>query len=219
MQKRAVIVCVDMADILAETLPRNKHHFADTWIVTAPDDRCTAAVAAANGARIARSNLFFANGAKFNKFAPLEECLAAMGRHGWLVLLDADIVLPRAIAWHQLDMQCIHGMDGRRLLPAGAAVPAENEWNRLPLDPTNPADGSARHSEVIGYFQAFHCHASFLGLPPWHKLDLPTAAGGDSLFQAKWPLSLKRWLPHEVLHIGQPAANWNGVRNRESCTS
>ena len=41
MKIEAVIVCVDYADLLAETLPHNLPHFDRTLVITSPEDRET----------------------------------------------------------------------------------------------------------------------------------------------------------------------------------
>lgn len=96
---RAIMVCVDYADILAITLPYNRHHFDEIVVVT--DYRCynqVRSIAVESGAQTYRTNAFYANGASFNKWAALEEALTECDyRHGWLCLMDADVIWPKRV--------------------------------------------------------------------------------------------------------------------------
>lgn len=94
---RAFLVCVDYADILKVTLPYNRHHFTDVWVVTTERDAATREVALENRARVFATDAFYRNGAKFNKWLALEECLDYAGRLGWIALMDADVLWPKDV--------------------------------------------------------------------------------------------------------------------------
>lgn len=200
---RAVITCVDFGDILGETLPRNRHHWEGVLVVTHPADLETARVALACGAEVFLTEAFHAGGAAFNKFAALEAALDYYGRRGWLALVDADVVWPASPPPVRFRPGRLYSFARRRLLLGAAApVPPECEWGLLPLDP--------QYGECLGFTQVFHAADKRLGRPPWHRLDLESAALGDSLFQDRWDLSEKVWIDADVLHLGEYAANWCG---------
>src|SRR6266852_2003801 len=89
---RAIMVCVDMADILAVTLPLNRHHFEEVWVVTSHADHDAVRIAGDNEARVLKTNLFWEDSAIFNKWRALEHGLDVMGREGWLCVMDADVI-------------------------------------------------------------------------------------------------------------------------------
>jgi len=222
---KAILVSVEYADLLAITLPYNRHHFDDVMVVTAPKDEATLAVAVANHCQTHVTNSFHANGAAFNKWAALEEALDRFNRgdKGWLCIMDADVAWPRKLVVSGNAEQCLL-MDCsalsnkpkrvstllpgclygplRRMSPMCAAVPPEEEWARLPIH--------RNIGEWAGYSQIFHTNDRHLGAPPWHQTDWTHAGGADSFFQAKWPDDCKRRLPFEVLHIGEAGVNWCG---------
>lgn len=221
---RAVVVCVDFADLLAVSLPYNRHHFSDVLVVTTKEDTQTHQVARENRADCFFTPAFYQGGAAFAKFAALECALDHFGRHGWMALVDADTLWPRQLPesatgyapagsrkppyqfrdWYK---ERIYSFRQRRLLlDVTAPVPDEMEWGSLPLDPQDPNV----HAECMGFTQVFHCSARSLPRPPWHDVSLPTAALGDSYFQRHWDLSLKTWLDGAVLHLGDFARNWCG---------
>lgn len=95
---RAIMVSVDYNDILAITLPWNRHHFDEVYVVTSTADYDNVkAIADPNNAMVIATDLFYADGAVFNKFRSLEYGLDVMGRHGWLCIMDADILWPKKV--------------------------------------------------------------------------------------------------------------------------
>lgn len=202
---RAVIVSESFGDILSVTLPYNREHFTDVLVVTSPKDEETIKVAIDNNARVFTTNSFWKNGADFNKFLALEEGLSSFDRYGWLALIDADTLWPKNAGEVLRDKQRgkLYSFKRRRLLlDPTQSIPPEEEWDKLPLDP--------QYSECMGFTQVFYARDAVLGQPPWHRIDLPNAGLGDSLFQHKWDLADKVWLGAAVLHIGNYATNWCG---------
>lgn len=203
MNLRSLTVCVDYADILGLTLPYNRLHFSEMWVVTTPGDEETIRVADTHGANVITTGLFYAEEAKFNKWRALEYALDIMGRDGWLCLLDADILWPKYIP--PLDTYCKPGClytPYRRMAPLLPEIPPEAKWRHY-----------QRHrnaGEWAGYSQIFHADDKHLGEPPWHDTRWMHAGGADSFFQRKWPASHKIRPPFEVLHLGPAGTNWAG---------
>jgi hypothetical protein len=192
----AVLVCVDYADILAITLPYNRHHFDRVLIVTAPDDACLAFT----GVEFHVTDAFYRNGARFNKWLALEEALDAKDyRRGWLCIMDADILWPRVAP---LDLQFGRLYSPHRRMKAELEFCPESEWIRYPLHRNT--------AEWAGYSQVFHCDDPVLGKSPWHEVDWTHAGGADSFFQRKWAHENKIRPTFEVLHLGEPGINWMG---------
>lgn len=203
---RAVIISVDFGDILAETLPRNRLFWSEILVVTTPWDKQTTEVAKDYGCQVHKTDSFYKGQVPFNKFLALEEGLDFFGRHGWIALVDADIIWPNFTTTYEFKKGYLYSFMRRRLLGVTQEIPPEKDWVNLPLDTQDPI----RHHEIMGFSQVFHAADPHLGEPPWHRLDLPTAALGDSLFQQKWPLSKKVWVDTDCLHIGECARNWCG---------
>ena len=93
---RAFLVSVDYTDLLALTLPCNRHHFTEVFVVTSTADAPSVRpVADACRAEVLATDLFYASGADFNKWLALEWALDHVGRKGWICLMDADVVWPK----------------------------------------------------------------------------------------------------------------------------
>jgi hypothetical protein len=195
------MVCVDYADLLAITLPYNRHHFSEVVVVTTESDVETRHLAKKYLCRTFPTDVFYRDGAIFNKWRALEEGLDWMGRHGWLCVMDADVLWPKH-ARMQLGQGLLHGPYRRMFPDLTLPIPPEDEWRRWPVH-TNVR-------EWAGYTQIFHADDPKLGPPPWHEVDWKHAGGADSFFQQKWPTMLKVRLSWDVLHLGPAGVNWCG---------
>jgi hypothetical protein len=211
---RAITVCVNYADILATTLPYNIHQFKEITIVTDSKSRDGVQKVcwemedkSRTPITIFETDLFYRNGAKFNKWAALEAGLDVMGREGWICLLDADVLWPKD-AWRQLDkIQAGFLYTPRRrmypILPKSLSdVPQETAWRQYPLHNND--------AEFAGYSQIFHASDRVLGAPPWHETNWKTAGSADSFFQLKWSPQFKIRPNFEALHLGPAGVNWAG---------
>jgi hypothetical protein len=205
----AVIVCVDFGDLLAITLPRNRHHFDKVLVVTSFEDTETQEVAKECKAITWNTDTFWANGELFNKFAALEEALDYMHfRKGWLAFLDADVIWPTTLPFGKFEM----------LKPGFLYSPYRRIWSEVQEPPVEEQYWSKLRQyvdfEFAGYTQIFHAEDEHLPQPPWHPTDWIHAGGGDSEFQFLWPESHKVRPLWEVLHLGQPGMNWTGRATR-----
>lgn len=218
---RAITVCVDYADILAITLPYNRHHFEEVCVVTSR--RCEQEIrdlilpdspTPLIEIKLFVTDAFYEDGAKFNKWLALERALDWYGRHGWLCLMDADVLWPKVLppfAPHKGNLYSPR----RRMweswpkLPRSIysyvnnpSVPIEEHWKDFPLH--------RQQREFAGYSQIFHANDPALGQASWHQTDWRHAGGADSFFQDKWREDQKVRPPFEVLHLGPANQNWFG---------
>lgn len=196
------MICVDYADILAITLPYNRHHFLDVMIVTAERDKATQEVAARNSARVYITNAFWSKGEAFNKWAALEEAMDHYGRVGWICNMDADVLWPKYIPEWTPVFGNLYTPKRRIMENLQQQIPQEPYWKSFPLPQAN--------EEFAGYTQIFNCDDPRLGKAPWHEVDWKHAGGADTHFQLRWPDENKIRPPFEVLHLGPPGVNWCG---------
>ena len=177
---RAFIVCVDYSDLLSVTLPYNLHHFDSVYIITAPHDTKTQEVAKDHSMFV--TDLFYQDGATFNKWLALEAGLDVFGRYGWICLLDADVLWPKVAPLdHVLQVGNLCSPLRRMYtdyIPGQFIIPLENTWWKYPQH--------RNVNEHAGYTQLFHASDPVLGDAPWHQIDWKHAGGADSFFQRKW---------------------------------
>lgn len=234
---RAILVCVDYSDLLAITLPYNRHHFSEVLVVTSHADKKTQWVAAENSAQCFLTDSFWGRGARFNKWLALEQGLDSFGREGWLCIMDADVLWPRNVDWlgfmHNKGNVPLKCPSTGTQQQGNLFTPLRRMWNEWPHFPAGSGiwdmevdtlgGGSfisekdwhrfplhPQQHEFAGYTQIFHASDPHLPSPPWHQTDWIHAGGADSFFQALWPDDCKVRPPFEVLHLGPAGVNWIG---------
>jgi hypothetical protein len=131
---RAILVAVQYDDLLALTLPYNRHHFSTVTVVTSSTNaENVTAICQQHRADVVVTDLFYAKGAIFNKWAALEYGLDRIGRKGWLCLMDADVLWPREIPWFEKGHWCLI-TPRRRMFPTiPYEIPDERTWQNYPL--------------------------------------------------------------------------------------
>lgn len=199
---KAIIVCVDYWDYLQVTLPYNRHHFQDVMIVTSMTDDKTVEVAKSNNCQVYQTDSFYEGGANFNKWKALEEGFDALGRKGWMCILDADIVWPKTVKFVDIEIGNLYTPFRRMCDPQVNLIPEESTWTQYPLH--------RQQKEFAGFTQIFHADDPHLPSAPWHQINWKHAGGADTFFQKLWPESNKIRPQFEVLHLGHSGKNWCG---------
>ena len=168
---------------------------------------------------------------RFNKGLMINLGLAHLRHRGWLLHLDADIVLPDRLRFvlnkSRLDEDCLYGADRVNVVGRGPweAIKQSANYRRQYRHRylVGPADASlgARllHNEYgycpIGYFQLWHSRHRNRR----YHFAQGSAEHSDVLFALQWPAAKRLLLPGVfVYHLeSEPAkmgANWRGRRTR-----
>ena len=215
-------VSVNYADFLDETLSENLGHFDEFAVVTARDDRATQAVCDRHGVICVKSDVYRVDPLdQFNKGLMINLGLAHLRNRGWLLHLDADIVLCDRLRFilnkSRLDADCLYGADRVNVVGRGPweAVKRSADYrrqyrHRYLVSPAQGAPGGAPstlrqgagrlgarliHNEYgycpIGYFQLWH---SKHGARRYH-FSQGSAEHSDVLFALQWPAASRILLP------------------------
>lgn len=207
----AITVCVNYADYLAHIL-RNKEHFERWIIVTPPQDTATQRLCREHRLDCLISDTAGPFGEMFDSAynkAPLINCaLDTIADGEWVVLLDADTLLPSSFRQRldrlRLYPRALYGLMGRVVCNAADAFSAMMQEEPWLLE-------AQTHQHVLGYFQMFRmCHTttrypSIKPLPEMHD---------DIAFQHQFKPFLRFTLPMTALHIGPPVVNWAGRKSK-----
>lgn len=197
---RSLTVCVDYDDLLSLTLSRNLRHFEETLVVTSPtDDRTIRLAESMPKVRVYCTDAFYRRNAYFAKGAAIEEAFDVLGREGWIVIWDADIVMPEV-----MDLSMI--VPGNLYTPNRLFCEDPKQWKGQ-MDWTEYKTWSIDEWGFWGYFQLFHASDPVLRDYPWYTTDWAHASASDAEFQNKWPMSNKIRPPFHVLHLGQHSTN------------
>lgn len=201
---RGLTVCVGYDDFLRLTLPKAIRHVHKMLVITSPADTRTQELAKQypDNVLLHVTDAFYRNDAPFNKGAAMEEGFDVIGREGWMLIMDADIVLPDRLPHTPLQIGKLY-TPRRRIL---SNVSGLTSLPDVPMDhyPLRNEDGH------FGYFQLFHASDPVLRTKPWYATDWRHAGGADSVFQRRWKLGNKIRPRFEVLHLGDPDMNWFG---------
>ena len=239
----AVTVCVDYSDFLAYSILFNKQCF-DRWvIVTTPPDEATRRLCEYHNLEYLVTSTFYGQDQRggrgkiyrppFNKGSAINAGLQVLDRTGWVIHLDADIVLPpRArdmLEIAELDPGSIYGVD--RLMnkhfdewAVHVTYPEiQHDMNIFVRSNTFPFNVRvAKHREPppkggylpIGYFQMWNPSASNVhDYPIMHT----TSGRSDMIHADKWPRAKRGVIPEiTAIHLESEevrmAANWEGRR-------
>lgn len=205
---KAFMVCVNYADFLKITLPHNLHHFEEIHVVTSLDDNETTLLCSdIPKVKLTRTNAFYENGATFNKWAGLEELLAnqnhGKGREELWCVMDADILFPQHLEERWFPKDRLTTPLRRSYNGPVRLIPKENTWASQPLDVVN--------GHWSGYAHFFWTDDRRLFSIPWYdSVRYTNAAGADSAFMRRWPMSQRVRPPFTVLHLGESKRNWDG---------
>jgi len=225
MYIEAVITCVNYSDFLAHTLPHNMEMVERLVVVTHPNDRATKALCDKYCIDCIPTEIMHDDGDKFNKGRLINLGLSNLRHDGWLLHLDADVLLPHnfrhCLKMAKLDKTCIYGAD--RLNTKTYENWEKNKHKTIPqhqyrfmVTPQSEFSIGSRllHLEYgyvpIGYFQLWHSCVRRT-----YPIVCGSAEHSDVLFGIQWPVEKRILLPTcFVFHLeSEPAkmgTNWDG---------
>jgi len=231
----AVITCWNYGDFLAETLPFAISQLDRVVVVTDHEDSLTRGICDRWSVECIGTDAFSEKGDTFNKGSGINLGLAALRQQGWLIQLDADIVLPpqfrNMIDKSGLQRDCIYGAERFnvcgwerwRKLKADLHTDPQFNYRYLVSTPADlPIGSHVVHKErgytPIGFFQMWHSQYMHE-----HQLRYPevegTAENMDVQWALRWPRKDRVLLPSvRLFHLeSEPAlmgANWNGRKTK-----
>lgn len=204
---RAIMTCVgkSWSDILAVTLPYNRHHFESILVVTSVEDAVTKDVVKSIGnASIFATDLFRTREGKFDKWPALEAGLDFMGREGWLCVMDCDVLWPKS-SFQFFNKGNIYSPFRKMFKEFGEPsniLLHEDHWKNYPLHLLH----YRWPSHMSGYTQIFHADDPVLKDRPWFP-STGHAGGSDTEFMLRWSKEKRIRILQEVLHLGK-AGTW-----------
>lgn len=194
MKITAQVVSVDYAPQLALSLPIWKATIDRILVVTAERDEATRKLCEEHGVETLLTDVFWKDGAAFNKGAAIVEGFEHLQPTGWHLFFDADVVPPAdwldLLQKWNLRPDCLYG--AHRYLEDGSLV---------------------REGELAGCFHLAHASHPAMKVRPIVDTCWSHAGVYDSTFQTRWPRDRRIKLPLRLTHIGVPFTNWMGVGN------
>lgn len=214
MKIEAVIACLNYGDFLYYTLPWAKHALDGIVVVTSQEDMETQQVCEFYDVRCLPTDAFVRYGGPLNKGAAINEGLAVLDRDDWLLILDADILLPLHVRPFleraELNPIYLYGVDRRNCDGLPLLNKAIEEWGDFDNLPMMNRVNICGGNPPVGYFQLFHSSAIPHG--PWYEDHYGFADRTDAIFSKRFDCRqyLDTWVVHldNGGHVGGP--NWRG---------
>ncbi len=220
-----VTVSVDYSDFLGVTIPHNRAHFDDMVVVTAPRDVATQQLCVENHVGLAVTDVFYQQGARFNKGAGLNAGLqlanirAKAGPLEWVAIMDADTYVPPEVDLRAtvdtLDKEWFYGCE-RTLVPT---------WEDYQLVLADPARADKELTSPrgfgFGWFQLFHWDSAVIkGCAPgqWYPQSIDCTEC-DWRMMVKWGNLINDYqdaegkvgkLPFKAINLGKDGENHGG---------
>ena len=231
----AVVVCENYSDFLEETLPFNLPHVDRLVVVTSHEDERTRALCTKWSVECVVTDMFSEGGRSFGKGPAINIGLSSLRCTGWILQLDADIVLPltfrNMLDKAGLQRDHLYGCERANITSYHRWTHFKAEYHRSPQfshrclvnTPGDAAIGANLvHKEYgycpIGFFQLWHSeymHNYNLRYPETHG----SAENEDVVWALRWPRKKRTLLPTlRVYHLeSEPAAmgaNWKGRKTK-----
>ena len=232
MKLEAVTVSVEYSDLLAASLGQNllAGRFDRMVVVTTPEDQATQRVCDAYDVEVVLTDAFESRWGKMRKARGVDAGLQHLELDGWVLHLDADIVLPprtRTLLEHsELNADTLYGTDRLK-------VPDYESWQAHQALPTIQHDGYHVRLDAFPIMPRFNAwHLNGYAPPGFFQLWNPGASGvtrypgdhsaadrSDMVFAGSWPRAKRALVPElAVYHLeSEPAAqgtNWGGRQTK-----
>lgn len=225
MYLEAVLVCNQYVDLLAVTVLHNLAHFDRLVVVTSDEDNDTPNLCEQFGVECIISTKMRTHEGRgikprrrgpFNKGAMLNDGFAVLSQRDWILVTDADIVLPENFRDHleatELDIDLIYGCRRDNVTDLKAFIKTPGD---CPRSPELDAKGKEARNIGVGYFQLFNANAdTFDEREIAYNETWGHAARSDREFArgvfGKKSIKNLEWL--RVLHLmpGEYRQNWKG---------
>lgn len=228
----AVTVSVEYSDFLSEFLIHNRLFFDKLVVVTSTKDLKTQQLCEVYDVECVVTDTFYDDESVFNKGKGINKGLARLSNKGWVLHIDADVILPpyfRTVFNNiYLDEEAIYGCD--RLNVVGKYNWLTFLENPKPMHQhyflvhggSFPIGARVAHYNQqdgwfpIGFFQLFNPHSS--GIVRYPE-ECTGADHSDVVFAKAFPLEKRRFIPEfYVYHLESEhceiGANWKGRRTK-----
>lgn len=227
----AVTISVNYADYFSWVIPYNKPHLYNWIIVTDTKDKVTKKLCDYYNLTCIQTDIFYENGATFNKFAGINVGLEKIKKNSWVAFLDSDVILPpitsKVLNNIKLNKSCLYGCD--RLNVKGI-----NKWINHINDPKTVVGNWLLNtgdlelgSRIVHYYGQQGDNGKFGGWKPLGYFQLahnskfdsyPSKADGsdhcDIMFANKYPREKRIFIPEFfALHLESEGAKWGSNWN------
>lgn len=192
-----IIVSVNYNDFLLPTLTRNIETFDNITVVTSNEDKMCQMICEKFKVNYITTDIMYDEGAKFNKGKAINLAINSIKDPGFILLIDADIIVKDRINTEYLDTETLYTSDRWMCETYDDLYKWETDVNSLKKHIKNESDRG------LGFFQLFH-YSKAISYPETSE----NAAFSDLLFRDKF--TQKQTIKNHIIHLGKSYTNWDG---------
>ena len=192
-----VIVSVNYNDFLLTTLTRNTKIFPDITVITSSDDLMCQEICQKFGVNLVVSDIMYDENSIFNKGKAINKAVESIVDPGFILILDADIIIEGKIDTGDLDQSYLYTSDRWMCKTYEDLLSWESDSQNPHRYFRNDADCG------LGFFQLYHYSTGF----KYPEIST-NASWSDLLFRDKFVI--RKTLPQQVIHLGKSFTNWDG---------
>lgn len=232
-----VTVSVNYSDYFSWVIPYNKPHLENWIIVTDTKDKATKQLCDYHNLTCIQTDVFYENGATFNKFAGINVGLEKVKKNNWVCFLDSDIALPsittRVLNHVKLSKTALYGCDRLNVKGANKWIDHVNNPKTITGNWLINSGDLELGSRIVHYYGQKEDNGRFGGWKPLGYFQLahnsrfdhyPSKADGadhcDIMFANMYPREKRIFIPEFfVLHLESEDAkfgsNWKKRQTSE----
>jgi GR25 family glycosyltransferase involved in LPS biosynthesis len=192
-----IIVSVNYNDFLLPTLTINIETFDNITVVTSNEDKMCQMICEKFKVNYITTDIMYDEGAKFNKGKAINLGINSIKDPGFILLIDADIIVKDRINTEYLDTETLYTSDRWMCETYDDLYKWETDVNSLKKHIKNESDRG------LGFFQLFH-YSKAISYPETSE----NAAFSDLLFRDKF--TKKQTIKNQIIHLGKSYTNWDG---------
>jgi len=199
-----IIISVNYNDFLITTLERNSIKFDNITVVTSREDKMCQEICNKFGAKLIVSEIMYEDGAKFNKGKAINLAIKSLKNPGFILLIDADIIVKEEINTEFLSFDSLYTSDRWMCNTYEDLLKIEKEGNSKNYSYNEVDKG-------LGFFQLFHYSTGSL-----YPESSENAAFSDLLFRDRF--TKKESINNSIIHLGRSYQNWDGRKTERFLT-
>jgi len=204
---QAATVCVNYSDYLEFTIDRNIQQINKWYIVTTAEDVKTQKLCKKyNNIYPIITNVFYDDGAAFNKGKGLNLAIKQFNQDDWCLILDADTILPPNV---KRDILTLDDIDGIYSYDRVFIKNKDGLIKKFKTDISNEEEIEVQGVPFNGYIQLYHPTSRFLKIPCYSEI-YKDASTSDHEFSKQWPFNEHKKFTNHAIHLGPSYTNWSG---------
>jgi GTP:adenosylcobinamide-phosphate guanylyltransferase len=193
-----IIVSVKYNDFLILTLKENSKIFSNITVISSPDDFLCHKICEKFEVKCLITDVMYQNGNSFNKGKAINEGIKSIQNPGFILILDADIIVSNPINLKSLDKDIMYS--------TGRWITTTYEEYKDFQSGLNINKIEYESNRGLGFFQLFYFDNQF------YPENFDDAGWSDLVFRDKFKRGVE--IENKIIHLGINSKNWKGRKTK-----